>query len=449
MSRNLSKLLHFFAAMSVGLLASRAPAQSDDSTNVSDDKLKKSHLIDESFAPAAKYREQIESLVKKRQSKHYQEVLDLLKKQKLDPAEALKNRDFLKGLHDNPSTPEALKKALAHLMNPDKVPLPADVLDELQKFGQDRQADNKPPETGEEKGSDNSQTLTPSKQTAPEQSRTGRGDGDGAGSGENTPPKSPSYAERFVKWLSGSPAMRHALRELGRHAGEEDPRWGRLSAGIESVKERWENWSKEWELDRLFSKDADWLAHLMPESLPDLRATNAQAALPAVAETGAGVGNWAAAAVALVLLGGVIFALLAFRARQAAVHRKQREWHLGPWPVDPSMVLTRGQLVQAFEYFSLLNLGPDARNWNHRFIAMRLGDEKSLRKQDAVVRERSHLLAKTRPLPVNDPLHRELVGELAALYEQARYAPPGEMLSEAGLAVARRDLCLLAGVTAA
>jgi hypothetical protein len=80
---------------------------------------------------------------------------------------------------------------------------------------------------------------------------------------------------------------------------------------------------------------------------------------------------------------------------------------------------------------------------------MQLGDEKSLRKQDAVVKERSHRLAKSRPLPVNDPLHRELVGELAALYERARYAPPSEILTEAGLAVARRDLCLLAGVTAA
>jgi hypothetical protein len=443
---NLIKFVPLFAAVSVGVLASRALAQSDDPPNIAEEKLQKSHLIDESLAPAAKFREQIESLVKKRQTKHYEEILDLLKKQKLDPAEALKNRDFLKGLHDNPSTPEALKKALAHLMDPEKVPLSGDVIDELKKFGQD--ANNKSPGTAEEKGGDSIQPGTPPVQTPTEQSRMGRGDGDGAGSGENAPPKSLSYAERFVKWLSGSPAMRRALRELGRHAGEEDPRWGRLSAGVESMKERWENLSKEWDLDRLFSKDAGWLAHLLPESLPDLRATNAQPSLPAVAETG-GAGNLAVAAVALVLLGGMIFALLAFRARQAATHRKQREWHLGPWPVDPATVLTRGQLIQAFEYLSLLNLGPDARNWNHRFIAMRLGDQKSLRKQDSVVKERSHRLLRTKALPINDPLHREVAGELAFLYEQARYAPPGELLTDSGLAAARRDLCLLAGVKAA
>ena len=36
-----------------------------------------------------------------------------------------------------------------------------------------------------------------------------------------------------------------------------------------------------------------------------------------------------------------------------------------------------------------------------------------------------------------------------ALYEQARYAPPEEALSDIDLAAARRNLCFLAGVSAA
>src|SRR5262249_26886429 len=36
---------------------------------------------------------------------------------------------------------------------------------------------------------------------------------------------------------------------------------------------------------------------------------------------------------------------------------------LGPWPVDPALVATRAELVQAFDYLALLMLGPPARSW--------------------------------------------------------------------------------------
>jgi hypothetical protein len=113
--------------------------------------------------------------------------------------------------------------------------------------------------------------------------------------------------------------------------------------------------------------------------------------------------------------------------RKAAVQAEQAVWQLGPWPVNPAEVATRQDLIRAFEYLSLLLLGPAARVWNHREIAGRLGEKAS----DAEL-ERRHA-----------------ANHLASLYEQARYAPPHEPLPDSELSGARRDLCLLAGVASA
>jgi hypothetical protein len=95
-------------------------------------------------------------------------------------------------------------------------------------------------------------------------------------------------------------------------------------------------------------------------------------------------------------------------------------WRLGPWPVDPTQVTTREELIRAFEYLSLLRFGRAARSWNHRAIARRLGDQSA-----------------------------EAAQHLAMLYEKARYAPPADPLPDEAVRDARRDLCLLAGVATA
>jgi hypothetical protein len=106
---------------------------------------------------------------------------------------------------------------------------------------------------------------------------------------------------------------------------------------------------------------------------------------------------------------------------------QQTQWQLGPWPIHPAEVATRQDLIRAFEYLSLFLLGPAARAWNHVEIAGKLGA--------------SDDLAATQ--------RRNAASQLAALYEQARYAPPHEPLPEDHLCDARRNLCLLAGVAAA
>lgn len=103
----------------------------------------------------------------------------------------------------------------------------------------------------------------------------------------------------------------------------------------------------------------------------------------------------------------------------------------GAWPVAPAHVTTRGDLVRAFEYLALLILGPAARACHHHDLANRLSQQ-----GEVLVPER-----------------REAAERLAALYEQARYAPEQAHadvpLPEGEQAIARQALCLLAGVTPA
>jgi hypothetical protein len=137
--------------------------------------------------------------------------------------------------------------------------------------------------------------------------------------------------------------------------------------------------------------------------------------------SGAGVGPWWLWLAVLAALGFALYRTAARRAAGAA----HGGWRLGPWPVAPAAVATRRELVAAFEYLALLCLGPDARARHHLDLADRLGGG------------------------ADDPQRRRAAGELAHLYEQARYAPDDEPLTPDDLTAARRDLCLLAGVAAA
>jgi hypothetical protein len=140
---------------------------------------------------------------------------------------------------------------------------------------------------------------------------------------------------------------------------------------------------------------------------------------PVTASAGSGAGFqvlfWLFLGLAVVFALWKVLAGQRERRAQAA-----RGWKLGPWPVDPAAVGTREELVRAFEYLTLLCLGPAARCWNHRRIADRLGGGAG-------------------------PERRSAAAELTELYEQARYAPPEEPLPAGELEAARRHLCLLAG----
>ena len=128
----------------------------------------------------------------------------------------------------------------------------------------------------------------------------------------------------------------------------------------------------------------------------------------------------------LLFLGLLAWKLPSWMRDDTKAEAKLRGNNLGPWPVAPNAVHTRGELIRAFEYLSLLILGPSARAGNHNDLAHRLG-------ADVVDRQ-------------------EAARCLARLYEQSRYAPeqsePETLLPEQDQAEARHALCLLAGGTA-
>lgn len=122
------------------------------------------------------------------------------------------------------------------------------------------------------------------------------------------------------------------------------------------------------------------------------------------------------------MLALILGARLRLRARVGVL--KKDEWRLGSWPMSPNQIATRHDLVLAFEYVALLCLGVVAGTCHHRALAERLAAQDE-----------------------TNPARRQAAETLAWLYEQARYAPPGESLSQEELIDARHALRLLAGVT--
>lgn len=133
-----------------------------------------------------------------------------------------------------------------------------------------------------------------------------------------------------------------------------------------------------------------------------------------------------ASALLWLAVGGVLLLLLVklFRSYRPGLADQlgQRLW-ARRWTVTPDAVRTREDLIQAFEHLSLSRFGIESQSWNHREIAAGLADNAADRRSDADL--------------------------LADLYEQARYAPADEPLSDHDLANARRALHHLAGASSA
>jgi hypothetical protein len=146
---------------------------------------------------------------------------------------------------------------------------------------------------------------------------------------------------------------------------------------------------------------------------------------PAPSSPGGGIGiGQVVLWVVLLTAGGFLVWQLLARMKSRGLAVAGAGAALGPWPVVPGQVASRADVIRAFDYLALLLLGSTARTANHWTIAEGLAGE-----ADAAQAQRQNAAA-----------------ELAALYEQARYAPDEGPLPAEALAAARRDLCLLAGV---
>jgi len=212
-----------------------------------------------------------------------------------------------------------------------------------------------------------------------------------------------------------------------------DERWKQLDQAANAIAEKFAHLGETLPLDRLLPEHGlSWPRSLsgeswrwrFPETGPRL-----PVAAPNLPRTG--VPDWGRLDGWRALWMLVILTALGLILWKTVRHAPLRgvsasdSWKLGPWPVQPTAVQTREQLIQAFEYLSLLHLGPAARHWHHWTIARGLGQSAG---NPAIDRRRA-------------------AEQLAFLYEQARYAPAAEPLPETALATARRDLCLLAGVS--
>jgi hypothetical protein len=234
--------------------------------------------------------------------------------------------------------------------------------------------------------------------------------------------------------LGKSPALREAMHDLSMAALDSfdgDPR-GKLSG--RDLDRQISQWSQTLHDVKAWTEPArasvrrlgvsSWAGVRSPRLKSGWARTPSfgSAGLAGPALSGMGAGTVIGWLVLVAALAGVLWQVLV-RSQRAVAAAEDTVWKLGPWPVVPSEVRTRGQLVQAFEYLSLLRLGRAARSWNHLEIAARLGGDDARRRQAAA--------------------------ELADIYEHARYAPGDEPLADEALTEARRDLCLLAGVATA
>jgi hypothetical protein len=193
---------------------------------------------------------------------------------------------------------------------------------------------------------------------------------------------------------------------------------GRVDSGRASTANLAENAPN---LSRWFGKANGWNPGLQPPRLGS----------PSMPNVGVPSGGSLAGAsgVLVALLGALLLALILWRGRDwfTSLQRAGRSaWKLGPWPVLPEDVTTRGDLVRAFEYLALLCLGPAARTSHHLELGERIGDQPAL---DADRR-------------------RESATALSRLYERARYTPDQEPLPGEDLRRARRELAYLAGAKA-
>jgi hypothetical protein len=247
------------------------------------------------------------------------------------------------------------------------------------------------------------------------------------------------WLERAEHWkgvgelVQNSPAIQEAISDLTRSLMTNDGgnfRWD--AVGIAGhLGELTDYAEKSFDL---FGQGLSGLKGLPTPSLPSFHFLEAPLSkLPSVSLPGfgggSGGGGGGGGAFGYVLVGVLLVVILGIVLWQVITQLSNRGgdeaakgWNLGPWPVNPGAVASREELLKAFEYLSLLLLGPAARSWNHLDIAAGLGTEAE---------------------------RRVAADRLAALYELVRYAPGEEPLSGEALAEARRNLCYLAGVAAA
>ncbi len=256
---------------------------------------------------------------------------------------------------------------------------------------------------------------------------------------EPRPAADPAFFRKRETWFTKMMNKLAPERDNLRNA----PRPLKDLLGKDNAVRRWSNeWSssaRDWTRGMMPNLRTEGLTHGLRGLMPRLdrhssvlRGLNLNVRPPAMGglqgvdarEVGVAATGGAVTVGVVVVLGVFAALLIAFAMRrEGLLGRGGNRDEIGAWPVRPGEVRTRSDLVRAFEYLALLMLGRSIESANHHEIADRLG-------ADDLAGEKRR---------------RQAALELARLYEQARYAPPEENLSEDELTTARQDLALLAG----
>ena len=469
-------------------MTARAAAQSRPleriSPNVLNEKIERSHWLDPGMFdlrgvdPEQLFKQELNRI-------HAREILDGYKNEKGNPAQKLDAliqndpgsvQDFLKGFHFQ-DLPKGLQERFEGREKELEEFIHSLKLEDLQKYAgavermgstlapgaspDTLPPDNRPP------------ASEPGPLPAPDQNATPPGAADPSLPATDSEDQKVTSAlgqwllktaERFKELdpsLRDSPALHQALRELSRKIEGSDERWKELDRKANALADKWTSLGQALPLNRLWpEKGLAWTQKLMPRSLPNwklpelgahsnrgARFTGPRGGMPTLSEETSWAALWT-----LAILAGLGLIFWKFWTGSAAGRRGGTAgWELGPWPVQPSAVRTRDELIRAFEYLSVLRLGPAARHWHHWAIASALGRSPSPYPLplpsggEGRVRGSGNTAPSSRRGEAFAELCRS-AEQLALLYERARYAPPDEPLPEAVMATARRDLCLLAGV---
>jgi hypothetical protein len=222
--------------------------------------------------------------------------------------------------------------------------------------------------------------------------------------------------DRLAAPLRDSPALRKLMEELAGAAAGNPPGAVGLDVQLARWQQRWES-LKEWLPSE--APDLDLGALRSPDfHLPNLNLGGTGSARSAAPFLGtiADLLPVLYVALAVLIVIGVLRMLRPKRPADDGIGAV-----LGPWPVSPGHVDSRGQLILAFDYLAQLRCGPHAKAWHHRAIAARLPREQA---------------------------EKDAARELASLYEWARYSPDKGEPPALVLADARRHLAQLAGGSA-
>ncbi|MBV9125142.1 MAG: hypothetical protein JO112_17440 [Planctomycetes bacterium] len=420
-----------------------------------------------SYVPLQENLDPTESLNRLRQAqesvKGQAQLRDLLQKYRGNPSQLLQNPEDVKALTDlankgllniDPNSPLARRLAEA-IKNQQDQPTPGTKLtdeqkEQFQKLLETFQRKN--PSSQSNPGPTPNPQEGPTPPGRPPETSNPANPPQPAAAGQPASKPAPlnaqeqqaetELAQKFAQWveryggdLKNSPSVRRAVRDWTMSPGQgkglgnlpATPRWNQQVANFVRTAAQPRSWARlNWpafyrfpmpSLPRLNLPRLGFSLGRLPAPPPMPRVS-----MPAPSAPQAGLGLlWIALVVALAV---VAWKLLTGR-RNPSSSQEQFRWRLGPWPLNPATVVTRADLVQAFEYLALLKLGPAARNWHHYTIGEALG------KDEGKGGER-----------------RQAAHHLAALYEKARYAPEEESLPDQAITAARHELCLLAGVAA-